>query len=120
MFVTNNFHIENNAYELLIKFKTLFLINQQSYLPLDEGYLQRSIRTGEHWVSWKKPYAGYVWVGKNRYTGAPLNYQKINPDAGPEWAVRCKEDNIDKWKNEISKEFKISISDIKFNVKLNF
>lgn len=113
-------NIEDNIYDLLIQLKASFVRDVQSYLPRDTGDLQRSIRTGEHWVSWRKPYAGYVWVGKNKYTGAPLNYQKINPKAGPEWALRCKKDNIIKWKNEISKDYKIFFKDIDFKVKLDF
>lgn len=112
--------IQDNIYDLLIQLKASFVRDVQSYLPRDTGDLQRSIRTGEHWVSWRKPYAGYVWIGKNRYTGAPLNYQKINPNAGPEWALRCKNDNIYKWKEEMAKNFQLELKNIKFKVNLNF
>lgn len=83
-----------------------FLVDQVAegvnpYLPKDTGFLESNITKNKSSITWTAPYAKELWYGKTK-TGKDMKFNKSkNPKAGRMWALRYKEEQLEKLKSII-------------------
>lgn len=98
--------------------------DSKPYVPKYSGALERSGRIiNDHQIRWDKPYARFLWYGKlmlspsgsswakrgekKHVVNKDLNYNRSqNSRAGKQWVWRAKQDNIDRWIEELLRESK--------------
>lgn len=115
----DNVHIDNDSVRIDISFDDLATrindaqkwLDQQifqdtiPYIPMDTGRMTNDamnanspIEGGGQVIMGNTPYAWYQYEGKSRFTGMPLNYQKIHhPYATDHWFEASKKDHEQAW-----------------------
>ncbi|MBQ6679548.1 MAG: hypothetical protein IJM76_05945 [Lachnospiraceae bacterium] len=79
------------------------------YIPMDTGNMTETARQANvsregsgRVVVGNTVYAWYQWNGKSRFTGRPLNYQRVHhPFAQSHWFVAAKAEHADQWRDGV-------------------